>query len=243
MTTTYRLAVLDMAGTTVDDRHEVYRVLRESVEREGARFDDATFQQWMGTEKRSAITHLLRLGGVEADEQLVDRAFAWFLEELTRSYTANPPVPLPGVPEALSALRAGGVKVGLTTGFSRDIADLILERMGWGVGADPATSVVDAVVTGDEVPEGRPAPFMIQRVMELTGVTDPAEVVSAGDTEVDVESARRAGVLAIGVLTGKLDRADLERAGADVVAGSVAELPDLPGVDGGSHRVEQLRTR
>lgn len=232
MTTTCRLAVLDMAGTTIDDRHEVYRVLRESVEREGARFDDATFQQWMGTEKRSAITNLLRLGGVEADEALIDGAFAWFLDELTRTYTETPPVPLPGVPEALAALRTAGVKVGLTTGFSRDIADLILGRMGWGVGSDLASSVVDAVVTGDEVPEGRPAPFMIQRVMELTGVADPAEVVSAGDTAVDIESARRAGVLAIGVLTGKLDRADLERAGADVVAGSVADLPDLPGFDG-----------
>lgn len=232
MTATYRLAVLDMAGTTIDDRHEVYRVLRESVEREGARFDDATFQQWMGTEKRFAITNLLRLGGVEADEQLVDRAFAWFLGELTRTYTENPPVPLTGVPEALAALRAAGVKVGLTTGFSRDIADLILERMGWGVGSDPASSVVDAVVTGDEVAEGRPAPFMIQRVMELTGVTDPSEVVSGGDTVVDVESARRAGVLAIGVLTGKLDRAAHEAAGADVVLDGVRDLPSLAGMPG-----------
>jgi phosphonatase-like hydrolase len=228
--TTYRLAVLDMAGTTIDDRHEVYRVLRESVEREGARFDDATFQQWMGTEKRSAITNLLRLGGVEADEELIDAAFAWFLAELTRTYTENPPVPLPGVEEALTALRANGVQVGLTTGFSRDIADLILERMGWAVGPDRAATMVDAVVCGDEVPEGRPAPFMIQRVMGATGVTDPALVVSAGDTAVDVESARRAGVHAIGVLTGKLDRAAHEAAGADTVLDGVRDLPSLPGI-------------
>lgn len=230
MTPAYRLAVLDMAGTTVDDRHEVYRVLRESVEREGARFDDATFQQWMGTEKRSAITNLLRLGGVEADEQRVDAAFAWFLAELTRTYTENPPVPLPGVEQALAALRADGVKVGLTTGFSRDIADLLLERMGWGVGSEPSSTTVDAVVCGDEVAEGRPAPLMIQRVMEQTGVTDPALVVSAGDTAVDVESARRAGVLAVGVLTGKLARADHEAAGADVVLDGVRDLPSLPGM-------------
>lgn len=42
MTRALQLAVFDMAGTTIDDRYEVYRVLRESVEREGARVDDAT---------------------------------------------------------------------------------------------------------------------------------------------------------------------------------------------------------
>ncbi|APX33167.1 haloacid dehalogenase [Brachybacterium sp. P6-10-X1] len=232
MTPQYRLAVFDMAGTTIDDRHEVYRVLRGSVEREGACFDDATFQQWMGTEKRSAITNLLRIGGVDASDERVEAAFAWFLAELTRSYTENPPVPLPGIEAALDALRERGLAVGLTTGFSRDIADLILDRMGWTVGPGGHTPTVDAVVCGDEVPEGRPAPFMIQQVMERTGVTDPGQVFSVGDTAVDVESARRAGVLAVGVLTGKLSRADHEAAGADLVVDSVAELPARSDVGG-----------
>ncbi|WP_193107086.1 HAD family hydrolase [Brachybacterium sp. FME24] len=236
MTSTLQLAVFDMAGTTIDDRHEVYRVLRESVEREGARFDDATFQQWMGTEKRAAIRNLLALGGVEARDELVDSAFAWFLEELTRTYTQNPPIPLPGIEEALRSLRARGIALGLTTGFSRDIADLILGRLGWGVGessgTDPSEPMVDVVVCGDEVPEGRPAPFMIQEVMRRTGVTEPARVASVGDTAVDVESAQRAGVTAVGVLTGKLLRADHEAAGADIVARSVAELPARPDFGG-----------
>lgn len=232
MTPQYRLAVFDMAGTTIDDRHEVYRVLRESVEREGARFEDATFQQWMGTEKRSAIANLLRIGGVDASEELVGSAFAWFLAELTRSYTENPPVPLPGVEAALEALHERGLAVGLTTGFSRDIADLILDRMGWGVGPGASRPRVDVVVCGDEVPEGRPAPDMIQQVMEHTGITDPDQVLSVGDTAVDVESARRAGVLAVGVLTGKLSRAEHEAAGADLVVESVAELPARPDVGG-----------
>jgi phosphoglycolate phosphatase len=227
MTPTLQLAVLDMAGTTVDDRHEVYRVLRACVEREGARFDDATFQQWMGTEKRAAIRSLLTLGGVPATDELVESTFAWFRTELTRSYTENPPIPLPGIEDALTTLRQRGIALGLTTGFSRDIADLILDRLGWSGGTEAAASPIDAVVCGDEVPEGRPAPHMIQEVMHRTGITDPSRVASIGDTAVDVESARRAGVLAIGVLTGKLARADHEAVGADVVVGSVADLPDL----------------
>ena len=125
-----QLAVFDMAGTTVNDRDEVYRVLREATEREGARYSDAQFQEWMGTEKKWAIRNLLEIGGVDMTGELVEKAWAWFRAELRRTYTAQPPVALDGVEQALSELREQGIKVGLTTGFSREIADIILESMG-----------------------------------------------------------------------------------------------------------------
>ncbi|MCY1159871.1 MAG: family hydrolase [Citricoccus sp.] len=214
------LAIFDMAGTTIDDRDEVYRVLRESTERHGARYSDEVFQQWMGTEKRWAIESLLRIGGVDADEALIEEAFAWFLDELRRTYTENPPVPLDGIETALRELRKRGVKIGLTTGFSREIADLILESLGWSDG-----EIIDTSVTGDEVPAGRPEPFLIQKAMADMGVEDTAAVISAGDTASDIESARRAGVTSIGVLTGHLTRAEFEDLGADLVIDSVAVLP------------------
>lgn len=226
-----KLAVFDMAGTTVDDRDEVYRVLRRAVERRGARFSDEEFQKWMGTEKRWAIKNLFKVGGVDADDALIDASFEWFLEELGRTYTANPPVPLPGVEQALGQLRSAGIKVALTTGFSRSIADLILGRMNWRLVGSPeepsAAIIVDAVVCGDEVPAGRPEPHMIQAVMAQTGVGDVSEVISLGDTVVDVESARAAGVTAVGVTTGRLTAVDLQAAGADLVLGSAADLPDM----------------
>jgi phosphoglycolate phosphatase len=214
------LAIFDMAGTTINDRDEVYRVLREATERQGARYSDEEFQQWMGTEKRWAITNLLAIGGVEADEALIEESWAWFRAELRRTYTENPPVPLEGVEQALRELKARGVKIGLTTGFSREIADLILDSLGWTDGG-----FIDRSVTGDEVPAGRPEPFLIQKVMADLGVQDTAAVVSAGDTASDIESARRAGVTSIGVLTGHLGRGEFDALGADVVLGSVAELP------------------
>ncbi|HET8994955.1 MAG TPA: phosphonatase-like hydrolase [Rhodococcus sp. (in: high G+C Gram-positive bacteria)] len=214
------LAIFDMAGTTIDDRDEVYRVLRESTERHGATYTDEEFQQWMGTEKRWAIENLLKLGGVDADEILVEQAWVWFREELRQTYTDTPPTPLAGVEEALRELKANGIKIGLTTGFSREIADLILDSLGWKEG-----EIIDHIVAGDEVPVGRPEPFLIQAVMAHLDVHDTAAVVSAGDTASDVESARRAGVTSIGVLTGHLTRADFDALDADLVLGSVADLP------------------
>lgn len=216
-----QLAVFDMAGTTIDDRDEVYRVLREATEREGARYTDEQFQQWMGTEKKWAIENLLRIGGVEVTEELHEKAWEWFRRELRRTYTENPPKPLPGVEQALATLRGRGVKVALTTGFSREIADLILAAMGWEQG-----KTFDASSCGDEVPAGRPEPHMIRKVMENLKVDDPATVISSGDTEADVISAQRAGVTSVGVLTGHLTREDFEKLNADLVLDSVADLPE-----------------
>jgi phosphoglycolate phosphatase len=139
---------------------------------------------------------------------------------LRRTYTDNPPVPLDGVEQALRELKAQGLKIGLTTGFSREIADMILDSLGWTDGG-----IIDLSVAGDEVPAGRPEPFLIQKVMADLGVQDTAAVVSAGDTASDVESARRAGVTSIGVLTGHLTSQDFDALGADVVLDSVADLP------------------
>ncbi|AGF73115.1 HAD-IA family hydrolase [Corynebacterium halotolerans] len=212
-----RLAVFDMAHTTVDDRDEVYRVLREATEREGARYTDEQFRHHMGTEKKWAIRRLLEIGGIDATDDRVEQAWQWFRAELRRTYTENPPVALDGVPEALDALRDRGITVALTTGFSREIADLIIDALGWDIGYSAA---------GDEVAAGRPEPDMIFRVMSEAGISDPAEVISCGDTEADVVSARRAGVTSVGVLTGHLSREDFEELDADLVLDSAADLPD-----------------
>lgn len=216
------LAVFDMAGTTIDDRDEVYRVLREATEREGANYSDEEFQKWMGTEKKWAIENLLRLGGVEVTEELHEKVWEWFRQELRQTYTNSPPRPLPGVEEALATLRGRGIKVALTTGFSREIADLIFASMGWQKG-----KTFDASSCGDEVESGRPAPDMIETVMAELNIDDTAAVISLGDTSADVQSALRAGVTSVGVLTGHLTRENLEAEGAHLVLESVADLPDV----------------
>lgn len=218
---TYVLAIFDMAGTTINDRDEVYRVLREATEREGASYTDEVFQKYMGTEKFSAIGNLLREGGVEAPASVQHHAWEFFREELARTYKENPPSPLPGIPEMLEMLQAEGIKIGLTTGFSREIVDLILSSMKWD------NSLIDAVVPGDEVDSGRPAPDQILAVMSKCDVEDPSTVISVGDTEADVRSAQNAGVTSVGVLTGHLSYKEFEKLEADYILDSAASLTEI----------------
>jgi phosphonatase-like hydrolase len=225
------LVAFDMAGTTIDDHGLVYEALAQSVRETGASLSPADLQQWMGTEKTSAIAALLRLGGVEPDPARVAAAFDRFRGILAASYVANPPVGLPGVEAALRELRGRGILVALTTGFSDDVAYPLLESLGWVVGDQ-----LDAVVTASDVASGRPAPDMIHHAMELTGITDASTVLAAGDTAVDVLAARNAGVTAVGVLTGKLSRAEFERLDHDYVLDSVVDVLDLAGLSGSVRR-------
>ena len=55
-------------------------------------------------------------------------------------------------------------------------------------------------ICADDVPAGRPAPWMIFRAMEATGVFPPAAVVKVGDTVIDIEDGRNAGAWSVGVV-------------------------------------------
>lgn len=223
---TVRLASLDMAGTTIDEGGAVYAVLREAVERAtGREVSDDLLSRWSGTDKREAIVGLLAAVGGDAGQ--ADAIFAAFSDDLATAYAADPPVLLPGVREAVEQLRADGVRVALQTGYVREVAEGLLDAVGWRVGRD-----VDALVTAEDVPASRPAPFLIFRTMEATGVVDVREVLVAGDTVNDVTAGTRAGArFVVGVLTGAHTVAELGAAGHTHLLASVADLPALLAAD------------
>lgn len=223
------LVALDMAGTTIDEHGDVYVALREAaeaeVEAEGGRLDEAVVRQWMGTDKREALAALVVAGGGPVlDGHGVERAYARFRELLAERYAARPPVPMTGVPEALAALRAEGVKVALTTGFAADVAGPLLAALGWQVGGE----LVDAMVCVDDVPAGRPAPYLVFRAMERTGVQAVDRVLVAGDTLADLRSGTNAGAAAVvGVASGALTLAELGAERHTHLLPTVADLPAL----------------
>lgn len=213
------LAALDIAGTTVEEGGAVYRALHDAVRRHGSTAGVADVAHWMGADKRTAIRSLLALGG---DTTAVEKTFADFERLLREAYDATPPVGMPGVVEAFADLRERGAKIALTTGFSAEVTDLLLERLGWQDG------VVDAVVCTDDVPAGRPAPYMVHRAMERTGVLRVADVLTVGDTVLDLEAGSNAGAgVVVGVLSGGVPRETLAAAPHTHVLPSVADLPGV----------------
>jgi phosphoglycolate phosphatase len=214
------LVALDIAGTTVAEGGAVYRVLAEVVAEHGTPAAEADIRRWMGADKRAALAALT--GDPDATEALHDR----FVERLQAAYAATPPVPVPGVPETIARLRGAGIRVALTTGFDRQVTDPLLAALDWQVGRD-----LDAVVCAPEVAAGRPEPHMINRAMELTGVTDPGEVLAAGDTVLDVRAGRAAGAsMVVAVLSGAQTEDELTPERPTHVLDDVTGIPQLIGL-------------
>lgn len=209
------LVIFDMAGTTIEDRGQVPTAFASTLAANGITIGPDEITLVRGASKRQAIRNLLP----PSEAHHVDRIYAEFRRNLAHAYTTGGVRAVPGAASLIDNLRARGSKVALTTGFDRDIATLLLSSLGW------TRHTIDAVVCGDDVTNGRPAPDMILLAMNLTGIDDPSTVANVGDTVSDLESAARAGVKwNIGVLSGAHARAALERAPHTEIIQSVDEL-------------------
>ena len=246
--------ILDWAGTAVDHgcRGPV-AVFTRAFERFGVIPTTEEVRAPMGREKREHVAAMLAMprlaalwkekNGHAPDDADVSAVFG-AVSELMPGTLADYAEPVPGCVEAMARLRDMGVKVGSCTGYSRAMMENLLPRAG------AAGYVPDCVVAADEVPAGRPWPWMCQRNCEQMGVFPPEAVIKVGDTVADIEEGLNAGhwVAAVTRTSNALGltaeeaaalppeelarrEAELARsfreAGAHFVISSVADLPDL----------------
>lgn len=222
------LVVFDMAGTTVRDDAAVQNAFRDALAAVGVEVKPGEAQQVMGLPKPEAIRKLITKSS-RADALLprLESIHADFVTRMRRYYETSPRVgEVAGAGETFAALRQAGIRIALNTGFSRDIVDVLLRRLGWTEGG-----TVDAVVTSDEVPRGRPHPDMIRLLMSRLGIRDAARVAKVGDTPVDLQEGTEAGCgLVVGVSTGAHTHEQLAAYPHTHLIGSVAEVPHLLGL-------------
>ncbi|MCX6539792.1 MAG: HAD hydrolase-like protein [Acidobacteria bacterium] len=220
------LVIFDLGGTTIRDRGEVPAAFAGSLEASGLAVEPGAITEWRGASKREVLSHLVadQRPALEDTEReaLVAIIYRHFCTMLTQRLRTTRDLAFPDARVAFERLHDAGICVALNSGFDRSIVDVILTVAGW------PKDLVDAVVCGDEVSAGRPAPFMIFRSMEQTGVYDVGRVAVVGDTRLDLEAGANAGVAyRIGVLTGAHDRATLDRAPHTHLLESVGVVPDL----------------
>ena len=228
------LAVFDMAGTTVADQHEVEACFAQAARQTGLVVSDEAILAAQGLAKRFVFQEFWRaqLGQNHPEiESNVAISYAVFKEILENHYQTQPVFPTEGCLETFAWLRQNNVKIALTTGFYRVVTDIILGRLGWLDGLDKQrigseNTLIQASIASDEVPAGRPAPLMIQKAMQLLGVSNPQRVINLGDTPSDLQSGAAAGVLYnIGLSNGTHTAAQLETHPHDLMLASLKDLP------------------
>lgn len=210
------LVVFDVAGTTVKDAGQVRDAFAAALSEHGVEVTPEQLSGVRGSSKREAVLRFV------PEENLANTVYCSFREHLARLYRTRGVEPVEGAEAVFRWLRLRGLRVALNTGFDRETTRLLLDALSWDEG------VVDAVVCGDDVRRGRPAPDLIFRAMGEAGAADARRVVNVGDTVLDLQAGHNARVRwNVGVLSGAHGRELLEQAPHTHLLDSVAALPDL----------------
>ncbi len=216
------LVVFDMAGTTIEDSGQVPEAFTTVLRQHGMEITDDALRAVRGASKRDAIRHFVVRHHKTGIDALTDRIFNDFRDYLAMLFKAGGVKPVAGAAETFRWLRGLGVRIALNTGFDRLTTDLIIDAVGWKSG------VADAIICGDDVAMGRPAPYLIFRSMEATGVTSVHQVMCVGDTVLDMQAGHNAGARhVVGVLSGAHKKDQLEKEPHTHLIASVADLPSL----------------
>ena len=217
-----KLVVFDMAGTTVSDENYVALSFQQAMKKHGYHVELKDVNPLMGYEKPLAIQMIL--DKYETDIQKINtdsiaRIHTDFVNIMLEFYTnSNEIRPLPNVESTFGQLRAMGIKIGLDTGFSRNIAELIISRLNW-------ETQIDIMVASDDVKNGRPYPDMIHKMQADLNLLTTDEVVKIGDTEVDVNEGINAGCkYVVGITTGAFTREELEPHHPTHIIDDISEL-------------------
>ena len=128
----------------------------------------------------------------------VEDIYADFEEQLfatLQDYTT----PVPGAVELMKRLRDRGLKIGSTTGYTKEMADIV------GEGAKAKGYEPDHRITASEVSKGRPHPYMVFDNMMKLDLSHRSTVVKVGDTISDIKEGVNAGVWSVGILKGGSD--------------------------------------
>lgn len=198
-----RAVITDLAGTTVDfGSCAPAGAFAELFARQGVTVTPEQARGPMGLHKRDHIAALATLPGVSAQweqqhgspcgEEDIDAIYEAFIPLQVACLPKFADL-IPGVLDTVKALREQDIAVAATTGYNREMLTTVLD------GARSQGFEPDAAVCAEDVPAGRPAPWMNHRAMEALGVFPREGVIAIGDTLPDIEAGLNAGVWTVGV--------------------------------------------
>jgi phosphonoacetaldehyde hydrolase len=202
-------AILDWAGTTVDyGSLAPIRVLQKVFEQHGVPISAEEGRAYMGLLKRDHIERTLSSARVQSawterygeapGDATVTALYAEFIP-LQMEILADYSTLIPGVGDAVERMRARGMKIGTSTGYTRPMLELLIEKAA-AQGYRP-----DCSQCPDDVGAGRPHPWMCYQNAIQMKVYPLWATVKIGDTTSDIDEGRNAGMWTVGVAkTGNL---------------------------------------
>ena len=179
-------AVFDLDGTLIDSAPDIAAAVNKIMTRLAQKQLSVEYvETFIGDGSRSMLRRILDDQGIEhTDSQLDD-----YLREYMRLYAQEPTsrtLFFPGVRRDLDLLRQNGLKLGICTNKPHALTMLVLKSL-------KIDHLFDFVLGADVAPRRKPHKQHLLSVIEGLGIT-PDDAVYVGDTDIDLECAKSAGV-------------------------------------------------
>ena len=210
--------LFDLDGTVLDTVEDIADSLNRALENHGfARISAAQAESFLGNGTRRLVELALPADCPDdVKEEIIQEyrgLYDRFCHEKTRPYR--------GMVELMKALKAAGVKTAIVSNKPDSMVQTLAQVYYPGV--------PDVVLGEREGLARKPAPDMVRFALEAIGAKAETSIY-VGDTEVDIQTAKNAGMGCISVPWGFRSREQLEAAGADPIADSVEELARILGL-------------
>jgi phosphoglycolate phosphatase len=209
--------LLDMDGTLLDTLEDIREVVGPVLRKHGwGPFGLEEYRRGVGRGVEALLASLLPDGEVDAGSledmgRTVRKRYRRWGNRRTRLY--------PGVPGLLDAASSAGLPMAVVTNKPQAAAEECVKEFldAWSF---------SAVFGAEEGRPLKPEPQGALAAASAMGAT-AGRTALLGDSEVDILTARAAGMMSVGALWGFRDRDTLERAGADRIVSHPAEVVDL----------------
>jgi phosphoglycolate phosphatase len=205
----------DLDGTLVDPKVGITECIRHAMRRLGRAAPEADDLHWcIGPPLQGSFAALL-----ETDDEAQIRHAVELYRERYRGIGITECLVYPGIPGALSQLKAAGSRLFVATSKPTVFAETVLENAGL---RDMFDRVFGSELTGER---SHKAELLAHCLQELR--IDACEATMVGDREHDVIGARSNGIRCIGALYGYGSEEELSAAGAAALARGPVEIPGL----------------
>jgi phosphoglycolate phosphatase len=219
-----RAILFDLDGTLVETRRDIAAGVNVMLAERGLgplSVDDVS--RHVGRGARVLVTRCLAACGVDSpSEETIDAAYTGFHD----AYSArllDTTLPYPGIVEMCARLDRAGVAMAIVSNKPEDLSRRILEGLG-------LARFFPVVLGGDSLPVRKPDPAPLLHALKLLGIDanagarNPDGALMVGDSVVDVQAARAAGLPVAAVTWGFGSREELLAAGPDRLVADAEEL-------------------
>jgi HAD superfamily hydrolase (TIGR01549 family) len=217
-----KVVIFDIEGTLVDTVLPNLRCWAETLGRFGFTFNTADLHPFSGMHGAAMLEQIIPQRGLrDLKSRILDDQARCYREQFIDAVQ-----PIPGTHELIAEIKRTGIRVAAVSSCERDELVHYCKLM-------KAEHLFDALACGTDISKQKSPPNLIDLALKRLRIRDRAKTVMIGDTPTDAVTARQAGVVPFGVLTGYFSASELLSAGCSGVFTKARELLEIlnrPGV-------------